>query len=143
MSTATATSPVWRIEFDFYAKIKAAMVAAAFFCVFLYVLRDLSYEWMNSSDWSHGWIIPAFSGYLVYTRWDQVRRAPITHTWLGLVLMVAALGIYQYSLWGLVIGYLRPVAMLVCLLGICIYLCGLPMMRYAIVPWLYLFFAVP
>lgn len=143
MSTATATSPVWRIEFDTYAKAKAAMVAAAFVAVFMYVLRDLSYEWINSSDWSHGWIIPAFSAYLVYTRWDQVRRAPITHTWIGLVLMVAALGVYQYSLWGLVIGYLRPVAMLVCLLGVCIYLCGLPQLRYTFVPWAYLFFAVP
>ena len=33
--------------------------------------------------------------------------------------------------------------MLLCLLGVVIYLCGLPIVRLIWVPWLYLFFAVP
>lgn len=143
MSTIPAGTPTWRIEFDRMAQFKALAVALAFCSVFFYVIRDLMYEWQNSSDWSHGWLIPVFSGYLVFGRWEKIEKSPITHTWVGLVLMVASLLIYQYSLWGLIIGYLRPLAMLTCLLGVMIYLCGLPMLRYAIVPWLYLFFAVP
>jgi exosortase len=33
--------------------------------------------------------------------------------------------------------------MLICLLGVIIFLCGLPALRYLWLPWLYLFFAIP
>lgn len=143
MSTIPADAPVWRIEFDRVARFKALAVTLAFCAVFFYVIRDLMYEWQNSSDWSHGWLIPVFSAYLIHGRWEKIQKLPITHTWVGLALMIVSLLVYQYSLWGLIIGYLRPLAMLTCLLGVAIYLCGLPMLRQAFVPWVYLFFAVP
>jgi exosortase len=118
-------------------------MASAPIAVFYNVLLTLGYTWYHSGDWSHGWLIGPFSAYLVYLRWDRARRAPIRHTWIGLVLMLVALAVYQYSLWGLVIGYLRPFSMLICLLGVIIFLCGLPILRHVWLPWLYLFFAVP
>jgi exosortase len=142
MASAPVAAPATTLRFDRPAQIRAAIVAAAFVGVYYSVLLDLQFRW-RSADWSHGWLIPFFSIYLVYRRWDRVKRAPVRYTWVGLLLMLAALGIYQYSLWGLIIGYLRPFSMLVCLLGVIIFLCGLPIVRHIWVPWLYLFFAVP
>lgn len=139
----TTRSPEWSIRFDAPARIKAVAVSLAFATVFYPVLLDLWYAWTHSADWSHGPIIPLFSAYLLYINWEQVRRCPIRHTWVGLVLILAGVLLYQYSLWGLVIGYLRPLSMLVSLLGVLIFLCGLPVLRWGIVPWLFLFFAVP
>lgn len=143
--------PDWAIGFDRTAQIKAAIVAAAFVATFWQLLDfipagglgEVVHRWVHESDWSHGPIIPLFSAYLLYLRWDYVRRAPIRGTWVGLVIMLLGLALYQYSLWGLMIGYARPVAMMVCLLGVVVFLCGLPVMRYAWLPWLYLFFAIP
>jgi exosortase len=143
MAPASTAASATTITFDRPAQIRALVVGAAFVAVFYGVVLNLQYMWTHSADWSHGWLIPLFSIYLVYARWDQVKRAPVRYTWVGLVLMLAALAGYQYSLWGLRIGYIRPFSMLVCLLGVIIFLCGLPIVRYVWVPWAYLFFAVP
>jgi exosortase len=139
------------IAFDRPAQIKAAIVAGAFVAAFWQLLGfvpasglgEIVYRWVHESDWSHGPIIPLFSAYLVYLRWDEIKRSPVQYTWVGLALMLLGLGLYQYSLWGLKIGYARPVAMMICLLGVIIFLCGLPVLRQAWLPWLYLFFAIP
>lgn len=143
MSSSVAVSQEPRVEWSDSSWLQCAIVAAAFAGVFYNVLYELGYAWYHYSDWSHGWLVPLFSAYLVYTRWGDIRRCTVRHTWVGLVLLLAGLALYQYALWGLRIGYLRPFSMLVCLLGVVIFLCGLPIMRYAWVAWLYLFFAVP
>lgn len=140
-SVPTAPSEI-TIRFDRPAQIRAAIVGLAFIAVFYNVLLDLQYKW-RSPDWSHGYLIPFFSVYLVYLRWDKVRRAPVRHTWVGLLLMIAALLIYQYSVWIFPISYAQRTSMLLCLLGVIIFLCGLPIVRHIWLPWLYLFFAVP
>jgi exosortase len=143
MSSAIAVRPEWRLEWNDASWIKVALVAVAFAAVFYNVLLELGYAWYHYADWSHGWIVPLFSAYLVYNRWSDLARCTVRHAWVGLLVMLAGLALYQYSLWGLLIGYLRPFSMLICLLGVILFLCGLPAMRYLWVPWLYLFFAIP
>ena len=151
MTVEAAANDGWQISFDRPAQIKAAVIAAAFVALFWELLDfvpagglgEIVYRWVHESDWSHGPIIPLFSAYLVYLRWEQIKRSIVKYTWVGLVLILLSLVLYTWSLFGLLIGYVRPLAMMFCLLGIIIYLCGLPMMRYTWLPWLYLFFAIP
>jgi exosortase len=153
MAVASNSSPPdWSIGFDRRSQIKAAVVAVAFVAVFWKLLAmlpgaglgEVVFRWVHESDWSHGPIIPLFSAYLVYMRWDQIKRCPIKHAWVGLAFMLFGLAMYYASLWDLLgFGYARPVGMMICLLGVIILLCGLPVMRYAWLPWLYLFFALP
>lgn len=143
MAAQPAAVREWTICFDRTAQIKALLVGAAFIGLFWGVLDRLAYYWINSPDWSHGPIIPVFSAYLVLARWEAVRRSPIRHTWVGLALILVSIAAYNYSLWGLTFGYIQPTAMMVCLLGVIVFLCGLPVVRHIWVPWLYLFFAVP
>jgi exosortase len=141
-SVPTAAAP-WRIEFGRDAQLKAALVAAAFVLVFWGQLLDLMSVWWNDTNWSHGWVIAPFSAYLVYTRWDRVRSSPIRETWVGLLLLCGSLALFQLTFWALTFTYIRYLAMLGCILGIVIYLCGLPVVRHVWVPWLYLLFAIP
>lgn len=141
MTTASATTA--EIRFDRPAQVQAAVIGAAFIAVFFYVIRDMAYEWRTSSDWSHGWLVPVFSAYLVFTKWEQIRREPIRGTLFGLILMIVCLLAYQFTLWAFVIGYVRPLAMLGCLLGLVVYLNGVGIVRHIWLPWLYLLFAVP
>ncbi|MBL8878016.1 MAG: exosortase/archaeosortase family protein [Phycisphaerales bacterium] len=143
MSTLPVNMPRDAIVFDRESQIKTGVLALLFVLVFYPILLDLQYHWLHELDWSHGPIIPLFSIYLLYLNWDKIRRTPVRHTWVGLVLLLGALGAYQFTLFSLQFLFLRPVAMLVAVLGIAIYLCGLPVMRYGWLPWLYLFFAIP
>lgn len=151
MSTVDSSSAPGRISFERSDQIKTAIVVAAFVAVFWELLDfvpvgglgSLVWRWVHESDWSHGPIIPLFSVYLVYLHWDRIKRCPVKYTWVGLILLLGGLGLYLYSLSLLKIGYARPVAMMITLLGVIIFLCGLPVLRYAWLPWLYLFFAIP
>jgi exosortase len=143
MASAPTTLSPAPIAFDRPTQVRAVIVGLAFVAVFYNEMLTLAQQWYHSADWSHGWLIPLFSAYLVYLRWEQVRRAPLRQTWVGFVLMGVALLGYQYFVWVNPIGYLKAALMLVCLLGITIALCGLPIVRRIWVPWLYLFFAIP
>lgn len=143
MSTSAPGAAIWTIGFDGPARVKAALVGLAFVAVFQTVLLDLWYSWTHSQDWSHGPIIPLFSVYLIYMNWERIRAAPIRSTWVGLVVLGLGLGAFQWALWIRPTTYVQQGGMLVALLGVIILLCGLPVMRIAWVPWLYLFFAIP
>jgi len=143
MTTIPSRRAELTITFDRRAQLQAALIAVAFTAVFYPVFLKLKYTWSTSSDWSHGWIIPLFSIYLVYTHWDRIRRVPIRGAWLGLPVMLGGLLGYQYFLWVKPMTYPQETMMLVSLLGIIIYMCGVPFIRYGWLPWLYLFFAVP
>jgi len=150
LADAALTTAPWRISFDRTAQVKAGVVAVAFVTLFWGLLGfvpgalgDLVSRWVNESDWSHGPIIPLFSAYLVYMRWDQIRRTPIRYAWLGLPVLVGGVLFYLYTLFGLQFGYLRQLSMLVVLLGVIILLCGLAILRHVWIPYLYLLFAFP
>ena len=145
-----ATSPRWQINFERPAQIRAVVIVGAFIAAFWELLDfvppqygSLVFAWIYQPDWSHGPLIPLFSIYLAYLRWDRIRRQPVSGAWVGLVIMLAGLGLYLWALSGLPIGYAKPLSLMVTLFGVIVLLCGWPVMRYAWLPWLYLFFAIP
>ena len=143
MAATPTALPDPAIRFDRATQIRAAIVAVAFFGLYYEAFEALSFTWWHSADWSHGWLIPLFSVYLVYLRWDRVRRIPVRYAWLGLPVMLFGILGYQWFAWVLSITYLQYAMMLVTLLGIIVFLCGIPVLRQVWVPWLYLFFAIP
>lgn len=151
MERQVATATRQHIRFDRAAQIKAAVIVVAFFAAFWKLLAfapfdslgELVYKWVYQSDWSHGPIIPLFSAYLVYSKWDQLRRCAITYAWVGLPILLAGVLGYLYVMFVLPFGYAKPLSMMIALLGLIVLLCGVPALRYLWVPWLYLFFAIP
>jgi hypothetical protein len=121
---AVATQPTWRLDFKWPARIKAAVITVAFFLVFWQLLDfippdlgELVYAWTHRLDWSHGPLIPLFSAYLIYAKWDDLRRCPIRYAWLGLPLLVGGLVGYLSALWFVPFGYAKPLSMMITLLG--------------------------
>jgi exosortase len=138
------------LTFDRPARVRAALVAALFVATFWHLLAFipplglLVHAWIYEADWSHGPLIPLFAAYLVYVKWERVRRCPVRHTWVGLVVLLLGLSVYLWSLARMLpFGYVRPLAMMTTLLGLIVFLCGLPLLYYVWLPWLYLFFAIP
>ena len=146
--TTAAQQP---IRFGRAEQVQAVVVAAAFIAAFWYqlgfvppALGTLVGSWVYEEDWSHGPLIPLFSAYLVYLNWERVRRCRVRHTWVGLPLMLGGFLVYVLTQAGIVpYAYCAPLGMMLCLLGVIIWLCGLPVMRHAWLPWAYLFFAIP
>lgn len=150
MAVVPATRGTADLRFDRLAQLKLAALVVAFAAAFWNLLDfvpplgSLVYAWRFEMDWSHGPLIPVFSAYLVYTRWDRIRACPVRWTAPGLVLLLVGIGLYAWVLaGGLQFAYFKPLGMMLALLGLLIFLLGLPALRYLWLPWLYLFFAIP
>lgn len=151
MAAEAATWPAeGPMRFDRPALLKAALLAVAFGAAFWHVLDFvpplglLVWSWVHELDWSHGPLIPLFSAYLVYLRWERIRRCPVRGAWLGLPVLLAGLALYAASLAGvLAFAYAQPLGMMISLAGVIVLLGGLPVVRHVWLPWLYLFFAIP
>src|SRR5262249_43299376 len=74
-------------------KLHIALVAAIFIAVMgtLYsaILRDLVWQWWDDANYSHGFLVPVFSGFIVWQRRKELAALPQHGSWMGLaVLMV-------------------------------------------------------
>jgi exosortase len=141
-----AVGPPWRIQFDRAAQIKAGLIAAAYLALFFPILRSLAERWVKDPDWSHGILIPFFSIFLAWQRWEDLRRVPIRLAWLGLPILLVSILLFMFSQtpWGVtVLGGVAAYLVWGALLGVLVLMIGLPAMRYAWLPWAYLLFAIP
>ena len=56
------------------------------------VLIRMIVQWWQDPDYSHGFIVPLFVGYVLYQRRHQLRQVPLEPSNLGLPVMVGAIG---------------------------------------------------
>jgi exosortase len=106
------------------------------------VIVNLVTDWSNDPDAAHGFIIPLVSGYLLWTRREQLfRLQPRTQLW-GLVVM--CLGLVQLFVGhvGAELFFMRT-SMLVVLTGIVWFLLGTAMLRATAFPIAFLLFMIP
>src|SRR5262245_2748666 len=57
-----------------------------------HVLRQLAWDWWIDDNYSHGFLVPLFSGYLIWQRRKELEALPATGTWVGLLALLAGIG---------------------------------------------------
>lgn len=111
--------------------------------LFRHELYRLTYVWSNNGTWSHGWLVPLFSAYFLYTRRGRLLRTPVRTNLLGALVVLAGLAMYAVAIWPLTMGYPKSVAIVVLIFGIVLWLTGWRMTRVCLFPILYLLLALP
>jgi exosortase A len=116
------------------------------FCLvgFLYfdVLRRLVTQWMNDQNYSHGFFVPAFSLYVLWSerkKFDSLNPSP---SWFGLVIVLAALGQLIVGQLGAEL-FLSRSSLILLLGGVVVFLLGWSYLKLAFFPWIFLIFMVP
>src|SRR5262252_9011102 len=56
------------------------------------ILRDLGWQWWDDPNYSHGFLVPLFSGFVVWQRWDQLRAVRPEGSSAGLLVLIAGIG---------------------------------------------------
>jgi exosortase len=106
-------------------------------------LLEMVQVWRTNDQYSHGFLVPGFAGFLLWLRRDKLKRAAVRP---GLVLggLLLALGVglrlagvYWYYLW------LDTIAIVPCVAGVCWLLGGWAAWRWAWPAILYLSFMIP
>jgi exosortase len=126
--------------------LQALILTALLAFHYRYVLYGLGYAWWNDSDWSHGFLIPLFSLYYLYTQRHRLpldlpnHAAPARATGALLIALafVMYLGSTVYQ-----IDYPKKLALLISIMGVVLMVCGLPMARWSWFAVAVLVFALP
>ena len=138
---ASAKSPTfWELLLNF--GWQGALLVAVVVALYAPVLVRLVRQWYNDPDYSHGFIVPFLSAYLIWQRREklaQVLRRP--SNW-GLVLVVFSLGLLFLGSLGAEL-FLTRVSIIGTICGLIVYFSGWRLLRAMEFPLAFLLFAIP
>ena len=122
--------------------IKIAVVAGLFIALNLWQFRVLLRLWRDP-DWSHGFIIPLFSLFLIWNRRQDIAGARARPFVWALPLMLVALAAQVISFYFISNYWLCQLSMIAMLFFLVLYLVGPGVVRVVWLPVLYLALAMP
>ena len=132
--------PAWRSLKDI---LPWSILVLAFIACFYPTFHWLNYKYLgHDSYYSHGYIIPFVSAYLVYRKREELRLLPVTSSPSGLVIIIIALMIHILGILG-DINFVSGFAMVLYCIGASLYLFGNAITRAIAFPLFFLFFMCP
>jgi exosortase len=105
-------------------------------------LTDMASRWLADPQYSHGFLVPLFSAYLLWSRRSVLASGPATGRWLGIGLVGIALILRAAGVL-LFFGWLEAVSILPGLAGCVTVLAGRKGLRWAYPAILFLLFMIP
>jgi exosortase len=106
------------------------------------ILRRLVLQWISDPNFSHGFFVPLFSAYILWQRRRRLFELEMQPSWLGLVVMAAALTVLVVGVLGAE-DFLSRASLLLLLAGLLIQLLGWNWLRAMAFPWAFLFLMIP
>lgn len=116
----------------------AVLVGAVYFSI----LRGLVGQWWEDPNYSHGFFIPLFSGWLIWKRRDALRRIAPAPTWTGLGIVLLAMIALLLGVLGAE-NFLSRISLLTLAAGLLIQFRGWAFFRQVLLPWAVLFLMIP
>lgn len=118
------------------------LFVAAFGFLYWKTVYGMVMDWYQDENYSHGFLIPLISGYLVWQRKDDIAAVEIKPLNSGVVLLLAGFAMY---LFGYVAGeaFTMRLSLLAVLAGALLFTCGSGMFRMVSFPFFYLVYMIP
>jgi len=135
-------APSFRENFPVVTRVKVVVLAGLFVAFNAWQFPALYRGWLDP-NWSHGFVIPLFSLFLIYNRWHEILRARRRVCLWGLPLVILGilltiLGFFPLRQWTV-----SQYSMVVLMFGLVLYLAGPQMARLLWLPIFFLLFAMP
>jgi exosortase len=106
------------------------------------VLTSLARQWWEDPNYSHGFFVPVFAGYVLWTKRDQWRALPFHPNNFGLAIMLFAIGLRVLGMLGAEL-FIARLSLVILICGIVLFLAGSRALRWMAFPLGYLFFMIP
>ena len=110
--------------------------------IYLPTIIELVGDWWRDSNYSHGFLIPVVSGWLLWKKREKLRALPTRVDNRGLVIVILGMAMFILANGGAEYFTLR-VSMLVTLVGLVYYLFGPSLVRGAWFEFFFLLFMIP
>jgi exosortase len=134
----------WR-ALGIHGCIKILIIAALFYYLFQNEIDRIVYRWRDP-NWSHGFLIPLFSLYLIHQRRKEILNLRPKPSYLGLFFLILTILIYVFN--HRIVNpsgyaYFRRLSMIATLGSVLLFLGGWRLVKYAWLPIVFLLFAIP
>lgn len=122
--------------------IQLSLLLAVLAVLYYRVFGALIDQWIRDPNYSHGFLVPLFSAWVVWKNWKRITQAPRLPHWSGLLICACSMGILCLGVLGAE-NFLARTSFLFLLAGLIIYFFGWACFRAVLFPWAILFLAVP
>ncbi len=139
---AVSDEPSLRQSFPLQTLIKVLLLVGIVVAMNYRQFPLLIRKWMDDQNWSHGFIIPLFSLWLVYARRNELVSVRRRVCLWGLPVLLAACVLQILACW-IQNPWSCQVSMVLVVFALVFYLAGVKMIRIAWLPILFLLFALP
>jgi len=122
--------------------IMLACIMAGFLGLYFPFLKTMAATWSDNPNYSHGYLIPIISIYLIYSLKNRIMAVEPSSSIWGLILIILAL--LQLIIAKIGMEYfLQRTSIIVLMYGISLYFYGSKITKLTAIPILYLIFMVP
>ena len=122
--------------------VTALVLGVLLLTLYWKILPPLVAQWWDDPNYTHGFLVPLFSLYLIWRHRAVLATLPRAGSALGLVILLAGAGqLYLGDLGA--DNFLMRSSLIVVLGGLVLFHLGLPMFRALLFPLAFLFFMVP
>jgi exosortase len=99
-------------------------------------------QWWHDPNFSHGFFVPLFSGFVLWQERDRLARLTPKPSWFGLAILLAAICLLIVGQLGAEL-FLARFSLLVLLAGVVILFQGWKLFRAVFFPWAFLLLMIP
>lgn len=117
-------------------------IVVSIFILYWHTFSWLVSKWINDPDYSHGFLIPFISGYIIWGKREKLKELPLNSSKWGLFLIVLGL-LAEIGSVRAGVSFVSAYSFILVLLGLALYWGGKEMFQELLFPILFLFFMVP
>jgi exosortase len=133
---------VWRSIPVPFRWIGLVLPAALTSVLYAPVLARLAAAWWQDPNYSHGWLVPLFSGYVVWREREALGRLILRPAKLGMVVMLGAVALLAFGTLAVEL-FTSRVSLVFLLAGMVLLLAGWQTLRFLAFPLGFLLLAIP
>ena len=120
----------------------SALIGVLMAAVYYRVLAKLVTDWWQIPDFSHGFLVPIFAAYLVWTKRTALLETKIAPTWSGIALVFLGLAVLLLGVYGAEL-FLSRISLVILLAGLVLGFGGWQLLKELRFPLLVLLLAIP
>jgi exosortase len=136
---AQATPRANLLEFSVF---KSLLITGLVAVLYAPVLGQMVMQWWQDPDYSHGFVVPLFVGYVLYQRRHELRQIRPTPNNSGLLVMIGAIGLLLAGSLGAEL-FVARFSLLILLGGMLLFFAGWKMLRAVAFPLAFLALMIP
>jgi exosortase len=121
-----------------------AAISLSTLVVILYasVLTSLVRQWWEDPNYGHGFFVPLFAGYVLWSERDHLRALPLRPSNFGFALMLCAIGLRVLGMLGAEL-FITRLSLIILICGIVLFLAGSRALKSMAFPLGYLLLMIP